>query len=430
MKIAFVTARPPYPPNSGGRIRAFHLLREVSGVHDVTLITACEKRSEEQALATLETIIPRLAIRAVTVEPETPLGRLGRAIGNPMDSRPYTWARYGHVRFTAHVRDVLRDLRYDIIHCEHVQVAYALDGLATPPRVITAQNVESQLIRRIAARARPWWKRRVIGWQASKVLEAERRVFRLFDRCLAVSESDAAEIERMVPGAAVSVVRNGVDLSQFTPSVARRTADLMVFTGAMDWLPNVDGVRFFVREILPRIRQGHPDARLLVVGSNPSDALVRELGGASVHFTGTVEDVRPYLDEAHLVVVPLRAGGGTRLKILEAWAVGKPVVSTTIGAEGLPTQDGQNIALADSPEAFARRASHLLSDAGAAEQLGAAGRRVVEEHFGWDRIARALLQAYEVTLAGDRNPRFSAPPVRSDGEDGRSRELGRPRQER
>jgi sugar transferase (PEP-CTERM/EpsH1 system associated) len=412
MKIAFVTARPPYPPDSGGRIRTFQLLREVCGVHEVTLITASEKRADELALAALETVIPRLNVRAVRIAPETPLGRLGRAVRNPVDSLPYTWARYRHPRFIAHVQDALREGRYDVIHCDHVQVAHAFAGLATAPRVLNAHNVESQLIRRIAAEARPWWRRMAIGWQASKVLEAERRAYRLFDRCLAVSTVDAAEIERLVPGTAVSIVPNGVDLSRFTPCVGQGTPHLMAFTGAMDWLPNVDGVRFFVREILPRIRQHDAEAQLSVVGSNPSDSLMRELAGATVRFTGTVEDVRPYLAQARLVVVPLRAGGGTRLKILEAWALGKPVVSTTIGAEGLPAEDGKNIALADSPEAFAQRAVQLLNDAGAAEQLGAAGRRVVEELFGWDRVARDLLQAYEMTRHARRDAGLGAP-VRS-----------------
>jgi len=219
-----------------------------------------------------------------------------------------------------------------------------------------------------------------------------------------VSDADAAEIERMSPGTAVSIVRNGVDLTHFTPDFNSGTPHLMVFTGAMDWRPNIDGATFFVREILPRIRKHDPDAHLLVVGSNPSESLVRALAAPFVRFTGSVEDVRPYLKQARLVVVPLRIGGGTRLKILEAWAVGRPVISTTIGAEGLPVEDGKNIALADSAEAFAQRAVELLNDTSAANPFGVAGRRVVEELFGWDRVARTLLDAYEVTRNGRRGP--------------------------
>lgn len=400
MKIAFVTARPPYPPDSGGRIRTFHLLKEICGAHDVTLITASEKRSEEVALANLQSAIPRLDVQAVRIAPETLLGRFGRAVRNPVAPLPYTWTRYGGPPFIAHMQQTLRKGQYDLIHCDHVQVAHTFVGLATPPRLLNAHNVESVLIRRIAEQARPWWRRMAITWQAAKTLDAERRAYRGFDRCLAVSEADAAEIQRMAPGVAVSVVPNGVDLTPFTPHVDPVAPHLMVFTGAMDWLPNIDGVKFFAREILPQIKRRDAEAQLLVVGSNPSALLVRQLAGESVRFTGTVEDVRPYLMQARLVVVPLRAGGGTRLKILEAWALRKPVVSTTIGAEGLPAEHGKNIVLADSPEAFARAAAQLLSDPDAAEKLGAAGRRVVEELFGWDRVARALLDAYEATRKG------------------------------
>jgi len=207
----------------------------------------------------------------------------------------------------------------------------------------------------------------------------------------------------MAPGAAVSVVRNGVDLTKFTPDFVPGASHLIAFTGAMDWPPNIDGATFFVREILPRIRQQNAAAHLLIVGSNPSQSLIHTLATPYVRFTGSVEDVRPYLRQARLVVVPLRIGGGTRLKILEAWALGKPVVSTTIGAEGLPIQDGTNIALADSAEAFAQRVIELLKDTPAAGQLGIAGRRVVEEVFGWDRVARTLIDAYEMTCNGRRD---------------------------
>ncbi len=409
MKIAFITARPPYPPDSGGRIRTFHLLREISETQEVTLITVSKKRSEEIALASLQKAIPRLAVQAVRIEPETFLNHICRTVRNLLASLPYTWARYGHPRFIAFIRKAVREQQYDVIHCDHVQVAHAFVDLSTPPRVLNAHNVESVLIRRIADQARPWWRRMAIRWQSSKTLKAERESYRHFDRCLAVSETDAAEIERMAPGTAVSVVRNGVDLIQFTPDSGPEDPHLIVFTGAMDWLPNVDGATFFVREILPKIRKRDPDAHLLVVGSNPTELLVRTLAAPSVRFTGSVEDVRPYLRQARLVVVPLRIGGGTRLKILEAWALGKPVVSTTIGAEGLPVEVGKNIALADSADAFAQRAIELLNDTTTAAQLGVAGRRVVEELFGWDRAARTLLDAYEITRNGRQDRALCMP---------------------
>ena len=176
----------------------------------------------------------------------------------------------------------------------------------------------------------------------------------------------------------------------------------MVFTGAMDWFPNVDSINFFVKEVFPKIKKSVPRAQLRVVGRHPSESLMRRLAGDGIHFTGTVDDVRPHLAQARLVIVPLRIGGGTRLKILEAWAMGKAVLSTSIGAEGLPAVDGENIAIADTPETLAERAVALLDDAKVVARLGAAGRYIAEERFAWRRVAEALLQAYEETVSSAR----------------------------
>ena len=232
-----------------------------------------------------------------------------------------------------------------------------------------------------------------------------------------MSEVDRTEVERSAPGLPTSVVPNGVDAEWFAPSPAASDPDAMVFTGVMDWLPNVDGITFFVTHVLPRIRRVIPRAELTVVGRDPSPSLVRRLTGDGVRFTGTVEDVRPHVARARLVVVPLRIGGGTRLKILEAWAMEKAVLSTSIGAEGLPAVDGENIALADTADQMAERAVELLTDGQLVKRLGAAGRTIVEERFTWNRIADRLLDAYMDTIDGFRSlpPDVARPSLQSDG---------------
>jgi sugar transferase (PEP-CTERM/EpsH1 system associated) len=401
MRIAFVTVRVPYPENSGGRIRTFQLLRHVSQAHQVTLVTAVEGPEEVRAAATLQERIPQLAIRAVEVPPRNAFSRrLWRALIGLLDPLPYTWAAYRHRRFITNLREVLAEQPYDLLHCDHVQIAHAVLAVSpTPPRLLNAHNVDSLLIRRLADVEERLWRRALIRWQADKIARAERRTYPAFDGALAMSDVDRAHIERIMPGGAVWTVPNGVDVDHFAPVATVPDPHLLVFSGAMDWLPNVDSVRWFAREVLPLIRRRLPRARLLVVGRDPSPALISELSGPAVEFTGTVEDVRPSLARAGLFVVPLRVGSGTRLKILEAWAMAKPVLSTSLGAEGLPARDGENILLADTPEALARRAIMLLQNLLEAERLGAAGRQAVEEAFSWKRVADQLLQAYEVTLA-------------------------------
>src|SRR5262249_34809933 len=158
---------------------------------------------------------------------------------NPLDADPFTWARYRQPRFLDYVGDVLVGRRFDLIHCDHVQVAHALEGFAASPRVLNAHNLEHVLVRRAAQRSRHGFRRAIIGWQAAKTEDAERRIYQTFDRCLAVSEKDASEIRRLAPHTPVSVVPNGVDLTYFTPHADASAPHIMVFTGAMDWLPNV-----------------------------------------------------------------------------------------------------------------------------------------------------------------------------------------------
>jgi sugar transferase (PEP-CTERM/EpsH1 system associated) len=403
VKVAFVTVRVPFPLNSGGRIRTFHLLKHISQVHRVTLVTAVESAQEAQAAAALEERLPQVTMRLARVPPRNTLARrAGRALRSPIDRLPYTWAGYRHPRFTQNLRHALTAERYDLLHCDHTQVAHAVLALETPPRLLNAHNVDSVLIERLAVVERRSWRRALLAWQARKVAAAERRTYPAFDGALAMSEVDRVHIERLAAGRPVWTIPNGVDVGWFEPTQTEPEPGLMVFSGAMDWLPNVDAVEFFARDILPLVRTRLPAARLLVAGRDPSPALRARLAGTGIELTGTVDDIRPYLARGALFVVPLRVGSGTRLKILEAWAMGKPVLSTTLGAEGLPARDGDNIAIADEPAGFAERAAALLEDPATARRLGAAGRRVVEETWSWKRIGDRLLEAYEATLVRGR----------------------------
>lgn len=401
MKVAFITVRVPYPVNSGGRIRTFHLLKAISRVHQVTLITALEGDADREALFALRERLPELTVQTVRVPlRNTTWRRLVRTGRNLFDFLPYTWASYRHSLFTAHVQGVLLKGAFDLIHCEQVHAAHTLKGCRTPPRLINASDVQWLILRRVAEQEPRRWKRALVMWQASKTLRAEREAYAAFDRCVAVSEFDRAQIQRLVPWLPVSVVPNGVDVAWFHPTRGSANPHVLVFTGAMDWLPNADGVMFFVRQVLPTIRKKVPQAELWVVGRAPSPELRRQLMQEGITVTGTVDDVRPYLSRASLVVVPLRIGGGTRLKILEAWAMSKAVLSTSIGAEGLPAVDGENIALADRPETMAERAVSLLGDPSECQRLGAAGRSLAQEQFAWERIASQLLEAYSETMIG------------------------------
>jgi polysaccharide biosynthesis protein PslH len=228
-------------------------------------------------------------------------------------------------------------------------------------------------------------------WLESRALQrAERHYVQLADYVLAVSENDRASFAQYADPRRISVIPTGVDTEYFQPPAPSGSGleqpDTMAFTGSMDWMPNEDGVAYFVEKILPLIRRQIPEAAFWAVGRRPPRR-IQALASNGIVVTGTVEDIRPYLAKAALCVVPLRSGSGTRIKIFEAMAMGKAVVSTSMGAEGLPVQHGKNIILADDPADFARQVVDLLRDPPRRQQLGQAARQLVVESYGWPAVA-------------------------------------------
>jgi glycosyltransferase involved in cell wall biosynthesis len=244
--------------------------------------------------------------------------------------------------------------------------------------------------------------RALLRQQWRRMQRFEARALARSDLVVAVSDADAATFSRLYPGAArrpVHVVPTGVDTDYFRPSAKAARRGHLVFTGSMDWLPNEDGVLYFAHEIFPRIRAAEPGVTLSIVGRAPTPAVRRlsELPGIEV--TGRVEDVRPYIADGNVYVVPLRVGGGTRLKIFEAMAMGRAVVSTTIGAEGLPVTSGRDIAIADDPVEFAGAVVRLIRDEETRRGLEVAARRLVRERYDWSVVAQEFEQA--LLIVGD-----------------------------
>jgi glycosyltransferase involved in cell wall biosynthesis len=229
----------------------------------------------------------------------------------------------------------------------------------------------------------------------------ERDMCRRFDSVIAVSADDREQMKREYGAEAVFDVPTGVDTEFFRPNRAINVAPhSLVFTGSMDWLPNDDAIRYFMREIMPLIKKSVPDVTLTVVGRNPAPALVDlSKEDSSLVITGRVDDVRPYMDKAAAYIVPLRIGGGTRLKIFEAMAMEKAVVSTTVGAEGLPLTNGVELLLADEPATFAEAVVRVLTDDDYASELGQRAAAVVRENFGWRPVTDRFISLCAKTKA-------------------------------
>jgi glycosyltransferase involved in cell wall biosynthesis len=287
------------------------------------------------------------------------------------------------------VRDRARLLAQDAEVCvADFLVSFPNVPKTSAPLILFEHNVEYMIWQRLAAVERRSWRRALLELEWRKMRRAERASCTRADLTIAVSEDDRERLQTLAPAAHCVAVPTGVDTNYFSPGDAIETPHHLVFTGSMDWFPNEDAILYFADAILPRIRLQIPDVTLAVVGRNPSARLLAAVQRTGIVVTGTVDDVRPFMADAAVYVVPLRAGGGTRLKIFEALAMGKAVVSTTVGAEGLAVTHGHNIVIADDPDAFARSVIELLRDPAKRGALGRAGRQLVETRYSWEQAAR------------------------------------------
>jgi sugar transferase (PEP-CTERM/EpsH1 system associated) len=395
LKILWVKAGGLYPPNIGGRIRSYHILKALARRHSVTLFTFYAATKDDQ-----HNVLEREFDRIVLMPLAIPAGRTfrealsyARYLSSPL---PYTVSKFCKPEVARRLQQLLGETQPDVIVCDFVIAAQSIPWNVPIPKIVFTHNVEAAIWRHhYKVAGNPFWK--LLSWREYRAMERfEWDCLKRADHVLTVSDHDRDIFAKMIDPSRITVIPTGVDIEYFRPSTDRDQPATLVFSGAMDWMPNENGMVYFIKRILPRIRSRIPNASLCVVGRNPSRALL-ELAGShqGIEITGTVEDIRPFVHHAAVYVVPLRIGGGTRLKIFEAMAMGKAVVSTTIGAEGLPVRPGQHILIADDPEDFADTTIGLLGAPARREELGRSARELVERTYSWD----AVVQPFEKVLS-------------------------------
>jgi len=392
LRLLILTAKPPFPPVDGGRIAVYEPLRRLAARgHRITLLTFRSPGQDETSLAQLAPLC-----RVASVPHDTRTRPLG-LIGNLFSPLPYNVAKYHSPRMVQKLKEVLASEPFDVAHLEQVHMAgyrAITQGQWGIPTVLRQENIESHLAERYW-RTQTGLRRAYARLLAARLRRYESAACAAVDRCLAITAEDAARLRDLSPRARVVVIPAGVDVEAFRPSPQSEQPDTVVFVGSMDWPPNADAALWFYQEVLPAIRRAVPAVQFYVVGKDPPPAVRRLAEDGAVHVTGFVEDVRDYLAQAAVFVVPLRVGGGMRLKLLQALAMAKPAVSTTIGAEGIAVAHGQNILLADSAAAFAQSVVELLRDRGLRARLGENGRRLVETHYSWEAATDLLEAAYQ-----------------------------------
>lgn len=381
------------PLDKGGKLRSWHLMRHLARRHTITYLAF---RGPDQTEADVDGM-REVAARVETVpRADLPKGswrfRAGAAL-HLVDPLPYAVAKYRSRAFRRRLRGLLARERFDLLVCDFVFPAVNLPRRLPCPAVLFTHNVESEIWRRHVETQTNPVSRLLYGSQYRRMLRYESRTLRRFDGVLAVSSDDRDTLTRLYPGSLrqpPQVVATGVDTGYFAPAPSRAAGPRLVFTGSMDWLPNEDAMLYFCREVLPLVRREEPETTLSIVGRAPTPAVAKLAEDPRVEVTGRVPDVRPYVRDAAVYVVPLRIGGGTRLKIFEAMAMGRAVVSTTIGAEGLPVTDGVHLRIADRPADLARAIVHLIRDAAERRRLEAAARALVVERYDWSAVAGQL----------------------------------------
>jgi glycosyltransferase involved in cell wall biosynthesis len=294
-------------------------------------------------------------------------GELAASLGSPL---AYTMRKYRSAEMRRRIRARLATSTYDLLVCDFLQPSVNCIDSPFRPKALFQHNVEAVIQARQAMYAANPLARAYLRLEAAKLARYERRASHAFDRCIMVSDEDCRTMQSQYGAKNAVSIPTGVDLDYFSPA-PDGTEPEIVFVGSMDWLPNQDAVAHFVDEILPRIRRVVP-ATFTIVGRNPPDAIHQYAKNLHIRVTGTVSDVRPFVARAQVIVVPLRIGGGTRIKIFEAMAMNKAIVSTSLGAEGLPVADRHDILLADSPSEFAARVVELLQDPEARRRIAAA----------------------------------------------------------
>lgn len=402
MKIVFVTHLLPYPPNDGGRIGFYNPLKYLSRNHDIVLVTQVDESNAKYIDA-----LKGVSAEVISfVETGTAFWRKMRGVvGRP----PGTASKYYSCRFGRLLRETIARVKPDIVEIQHLNSAAYLPDCIGFPVILREHNVEYKVWERQAEIATGFGAKHAMRYLARRVRKYEAEMAPKFARCVMVSEADERYLRDVAPSARILTIPSGVDCEYFQPNpkVEERSFS-MVLTGSFSWKPKQHNLRILLTEIYPRIRAKAPKAKLAIVGKGVPPELKQLADANGVMVSGAVEDVRPYVQSASLVLNYLESGGGIALKVLEAMAMRKPVLSNSLGCEGIAVQHGRDVFLADGTAKFADAAVMLLQDARRRKSIADGGYTTVQNLYAWSQLAGAFDQCYRSVLAEDHEARLSA----------------------
>jgi glycosyltransferase involved in cell wall biosynthesis len=395
MRVLYISVAYPLPANNGAKMRLWAILRAIKNAgHELSLASFAEPgegAGTEQDLATVctDTDIVTLSYTRLSAG-----GDYGKRLRGLLSSSPFTLERLRSSEMAERLKRRVREHSFDVIVCDNVFAAVNLPASASPV-VMNSQNVEYRILQRYIEHERNPLKALYARVEAHKLRRFEAAMYRRAIMAMACSSVDTGLIRSLCPGIETAVAPNVVDVHEYPPAAGEEPLAVL-YQGGMDWFPNRDALQYFVRDILPLVRKEVPGVRLVAAGRNPSPEFRAQFSDvAALEFTGTLADLRPVIAKAAVCVVPLRIGSGTRLKILEAGAMGKAMVSTSVGVEGLDFIAGKEILVADDPATFARDVVQLLNDPARRKALGEAARNRVLQDYDITALERYIATAFQ-----------------------------------
>lgn len=390
LNILWLKADPLYPLNSGGRIRTYQMLFELNKRHNITYLAFFPINTDQEAkinsykYSSSQVWIPWRDTKMFS------LRFLFQILKNLIFSKyPYVIDKYTSNHFRKALKELLAKQDFDFVITDFMSTANNVIGLEKNQSkfVVFQHNVESQIWRRHYYNASNFFKKFYMYIQWQRMLKFEKSACSWFDGVIGVSGEDTDFFRNKLSLSNIlGDVPTGVDIDYFQEMSYQPKNNSIVFLGSMDWMPNIDGICYFVKEIYPLIKQKYAEIKLTIVGRNPTDRILALAQDKSIKVTGTVDDVRKYLSSSSVSIVPLRIGGGTRIKIFESMAAGVPVVSTSIGAEGLPLRHGEHILMAEKPNAFASEVLKLLNNEQMRNKISANALKLIEENYSWKTV--------------------------------------------
>jgi polysaccharide biosynthesis protein PslH len=400
LEILLLSPWLPWPPHDGARIRIDATLRFLARRNRVTLVAPMFSPREQESIATLKQHCTEVHAIPMT---DTSTARMGRLATGALSGLPPIQSFYRSAEMARRVRELTAKKRFDVVQVEFSFLAHYLRAVSPAcgaRTILSMHNVESLRFERELAVAA--WNARRLVVLADRYLfpKWEQQAVRAADGLVAVSDLEAQWLRQVAPSTPIRIVNNGVDVDLYQPMPEVRPQQQIVFTGAMDYPPNIDAAVWFTQEIWPLVRARQPDLRFVIAGRKPTSQVQRLSEVPGVIVTGELPDMKPHIAGSLALVVPLRSGGGTRLKILQAMAMGRPVVSTTLGAEGLEVRNGENILIADEPAAFVEALEKLAHTPRLGSYIGDAGRQLVLDRYDWQQCLQGLEDLYGSVLGG------------------------------